>query len=82
VCYVDDTRQDEDGSFDIFGFRNIFYVVNNESFSVLEPLTSDESEYVDALEENNQSQEDKGKTRMFMLFVNKDLLVCLSLLTY
>lgn len=67
VCFINDDGQGEDDSIDFLGFGRIFYSLSivEQPFSLPELFASDESDYVDVVEEVSDLQEYKGKAPMF-----------------
>lgn len=65
VYHVSDAGEDEMDSLVDFGFNKIFDEINDEYPTQLEPSISSETDYVDALEDIDDSQDNKGKAPMF-----------------
>lgn len=67
ICFIEDDEQGCDDSIDFLGFGKIFYSIPvvGQPFSLPELSTSEESDYVDVVEEMGDSQEEKGKAPMF-----------------
>ena len=67
VCFIDDHDPSDDVSSEFLGFGKIFDVlpVVEEPFFLLELSVSEKSDYIDVVEELDESQEDKAKASMY-----------------